>query len=178
METTSATSATRTTRRLVIRRDIPEAAIAGLAEFIDRYYIRPNMKLIEEPSYRKVESLSGLELYWKLKPLGTELPTPLSVTLTVSQAAIEVDFPGLDTNDKSLENVIERTADEIEEIILSYFENIKTSSLYFVIGATEEHSEAPDQPIRMSNATKRIFAGNTTSLLLSLRILGFAMFFI
>src|SRR5438445_13575844 len=178
METTSATSATRTTRRVVIRRDIPEAAIAGLAEFIDRYYIRPNMKLIEEPSYRKVESLSGLELFWKLKPLGTELPTPLSVTLTVSQAAIEVDFPGLDTNDKSLENVIERTADEIEEIILSYFENIKTSSLYFVIGATEEHSEAPDQRRRMSNATKRIFAGNTTSLFLSLMLLGFALFFI
>src|SRR2546422_10418660 len=108
METTSATSATRTTRRVVIQRDVPEAAIAGLAEFIDRYYIRPNMKLIEEPSYRKVESLSlsGFELYWKLKPLGTELANPLSVTLTINQAAIEVDFPGLDTNDKSLENVI------------------------------------------------------------------------
>src|SRR5437879_8679190 len=79
METTSATSATRTTRRVVIQRDVPEAAIAGLAEFIDRYYIRPNMKLIEEPSYRKVESLRGFELYWKLKPLGTETPNPLSV---------------------------------------------------------------------------------------------------
>jgi len=178
METTSATSATRTTRRVVIQRDVPEAAIAGLAEFIDRYYIRPNMKLIEEPSYRKVESLRGFELYWKLKPLGTETPNPLSVTLTVSQAAIEVDFPGLDTNDKSLENVIERTADEIEEIILSYFENIKTSSLYFVIGATGEHSEAPDQRGRMANATKKIFAGNTTSLFLSLMVLGFALFFI
>src|SRR6267378_3892028 len=178
METTSATSATRTTRRVVIQRDVPEAAIAGLAEFIDRYYIRPNMKLIEEPSYRKVESLRGFELYWKLKPLGTETPNPLSVTLTVSQAAIEVDFPGLDTNDKSLENVIERTADEIEAVILSYFENIKTSSLYFVIGATEEHSEAPDQRGRMSNATKRIFTGNTTSLFLSLMVLGFALFFI
>src|SRR2546428_12521260 len=176
METTSATSATRTTRRVVIQRDIPEAAIPGLAEFIDRYYIRPNMKLIEEPSYRKVESLIGLKLYWKLKPLGTELP--LSVTLTVGQAAIEVDFPGFDTNDKSLEKVIERTADEIEEIILSYFENIKTSSLYFVIGATGEHSEAPDQRGRMANATKKIFAGNTTSLFLSLMVLGFALFFI
>src|SRR5207245_3550157 len=98
METTSATSATRTTRRVVIQRDVPEAAIAGLAEFIDRYYTRPNMKLIEEPSYRKVESLRGVGLYWKLKPLGNETPNPLYVTLTVSYAAIEVDFPGLHTN--------------------------------------------------------------------------------
>src|SRR2546428_2908865 len=127
METTSATSATWTTRRVVIQRDIPEAAIGGLAEFIDRYYIRPNMRLIEKFSYRKVESMGGFELYWKLKPVGTEFPTPLSVTLSVSQAAIEIDFPSLDANDKSLENVVERTVDEIEAIVLSYFDNIKTN---------------------------------------------------
>ena len=28
-----------TTRRVVIERDIPEPAVAGLVEFIDRYYI-------------------------------------------------------------------------------------------------------------------------------------------
>jgi heat shock protein HtpX len=178
METASAASAMQTTRRAVVQRDIPEAAIAGLAEFIDRYFIRPKMASVEELSYRKVESEGGFQLYWKLKPVGTEQARPLSVVLNVSQEAIEVDFPGLDPNDKSLESVIERTADEIEAVILSYFENIKTSSLYFVIGATEQHSEAPDQRGRMSNATKRIFSGNTTSLFLSLMLLGFALFFI
>jgi heat shock protein HtpX len=179
METISApaTSVTQTTRQ-VVQRDIPEAAIPGLAEFLDRYYIRPNMRFIDELSYRKVENEGGFELYWKLKPLGTELPGPISVALSVSQATIEVDFPGLDPNDKSLEKVIDRTVDEIEAILFSYFENIKTSSLYFVIGATEDHSEAPDQRGPMNNTTKRIFAGNSTSLFLSLMLLGFALFFI
>src|SRR5437867_12849951 len=178
METTSARSATQTTRRMVIQRDIPEAAIGGLAEFLDRFYIRHNMRFIEELSYRKVETEAGFELYWKLKPAGIELPRPLSVALSVSRPTIEVDFPGLDPNDKSLENTIERTVDDIEAVVLSYFDNIKTSSLYFVIGATEEHSEAPDERGAMINAAKRVFAGNTTSLFLSLMLLGFALFFI
>jgi len=135
METTSATQ---TTRRVVIQRDIPEAAIAGLAEFIDRYYIRPKMRFIEELSYHRVESENGFELHWKLKPIGTELSRPLSVALRAGQATVEIDFPGLDPNDRSLESVIERTVDEIEAAVLSYFENIKTSTLYFVIGATEK----------------------------------------
>src|SRR5712692_10054820 len=133
METTSATQ---TTRREIIQRDIPEAAIAGLAEFIDRYYIRPKVRFIEELSYRMVESKGSFELYWKLKPVEAEPARPLSVALKVSHATIEIDFPGLDPNDKSLESIIERTVDEIEATALSYFENIKTSTLYFVIGAT------------------------------------------
>ncbi len=171
-------STTQTTRRVVIERDIPEPAITGLVEFIDRYYIHSKMRLIQEPSYRRVESEGGFELYWKLKPVGTEPVKPLSVALDVSQAAIELDFPGLDPNDKSLENVVARTVDEIEAAVFSYFQNIKTTSLYFVIGATEEHSEAPNQRGPMTNAVKRIFAGNTTSLFLSFMLLSFALFFI
>ena len=175
METTSAT---RTTSRVVIRRDIPEAAIAGLAEFIDRYYTRPKMRFIEEPSYRKVENDHGFELYWKLRPAGTELAKPLSVALKVTQATIEIDFPDFDPNDRSTDAVIERTTDEIEATVLSYFENLKTSTLYFVIGATEKHSEAPDQRGAMSNAVKRIFTGNTTNLFLLFTLVSFALFFI
>ncbi|HZY93954.1 MAG TPA: M48 family metalloprotease [Candidatus Bathyarchaeia archaeon] len=175
METSSATQ---TTRRVIIQRDIPEAALAGLAEFIDRYYIRPKMRFIEELSYRRVESKGGFELYWKLKPVGAEPARPLSVALKVSQATIEIDFPGLDPNDKSLESIMERTVDEIEVTVLSYFENIKTSTLYFVIGATEEHSEAPAQRGRMSSAMKRIFTGNTTNLFLLFTLASFALFFI
>src|SRR5690242_5710918 len=102
METTPApaTSFARTTRQVVVQRDVPEAAIPGLAEFMDRYYIRPNMRSIEELSYRKVEKEGGFELHWNLKPAGPELPTPLSVSLSVTQATVEVDFPGLDPDDK------------------------------------------------------------------------------
>jgi len=169
---------TETTRRIVLERDIPEPAVSGLAEFIDRYYIRSKTRFIEPLSYRKTVSGSGLELFWILRPFGPEQPAPLPVSLTISQAAVEVNFPDLDPNDKSLEKVVERTVDEIEATVLSYFQNIKTTSLYFVIGASEEHSEAPNQRGLMRSIVKRIFTGNTTSLFLSFILLSFALFFV
>jgi len=175
METATATEAT---KRVVIERDIPEPAVAGLVEFIDRYYIRSKTRFIQDLSYRKTASGTGFELFWILKPVGSEQAVPLAVRLRISQAAIELDFPGLAPTDKPLQNAVERTVDEIEETVLSYFQNIKTTSLYFVIGASEEHSEAPDQRGIMRNVAKRIFTGNTTSLFLSFILLSFALFFI
>ena len=175
METATAIE---TTRRVVIERDIPEPAVAGLVEFIDRYYIRSKTRFIQDLSYRKTASGTGFELFWILKPFGSEQAAPLAVILKTSKAAIELDFPGLDPSDKPLRNAVERTVDEIEAAVLSYFQNIKTTSLYFVIGASEEHSEAPDQRGIMRNVAKRIFTGNTTSLFLSFILLSFALFFI
>ena len=175
METATATE---TTRRVVIEQNIPEPAVAGLAEFIDRYYIKSKMRFIEALSYRKTVSGTSFELFWILKPVGPEQAATLAVSLKISQAAIELDFPGLDPNNNSIQNAVERTVDEIEATVLSYFQNIKTTSLYFVIGASEEHSEAPDQSGLMRNVAKRIFAGNTTSLFLSFILLSFALFFI
>jgi heat shock protein HtpX len=169
---------TETTRRVVLERDIPEPAVAGLVEFIDRYYIRSKTRFIEDLSYRRTVSGNGSELFWILNPSGPEQASPLPVSLKISQAAVELDFPGIDPNDKSLNNVVERTVDEIEATVLSYFQNVKTTSIYFVIGATEEHSEAPEQRGLMRNVVKRIFAGNTTSLFLSFILLSFALFFV
>jgi heat shock protein HtpX len=169
---------TETTRRIVLEQDIPEPAVSGLAEFTDRYYIRSKTRFIEPLSYRKTISGIGLELFWILRPTGPEQPTPLPVSLKISQVAVELDFPGLDPNDKPLEKVVGRTVDEIEATVLSYFQNIKTTSLYFVIGASEEHAEAPDQRGLMRSIVKRIFTGNTTSLFLSFILLSFALFFI
>ena len=156
METATETEAT---RRVVIERDIPEPAVAGLVEFIDRYYIKSKMRFIEALSYRKTVSGTSFELFWILKPVGPEQAATLAVSLKISQAAIELDFPGLDPNNNSIQNAVERTVDEIEATVLSYFQNIKTTSLYFVIGASEEHSEAPDQRGIMRNVAKRIFYG-------------------
>src|SRR5213080_986524 len=171
-------TATETTRVVVIERDIPEPAVAGLVEFIDRYYIRSKTRFIETLSYRKTVSGTGFELFWILKPVGPEQATPLPVSLKISQPAVELDFPGSDPSDKPLQSAVERTVDEIEATVLSYFQNIKTTSLYFVIGASEEHSEAPDQRGIMRGIIKRIFTGNTTSLFLSFILLSFALFFI
>src|SRR5438046_3324071 len=175
METATATEAT---KLVVIERDIPEPAVAGLVEFIDRYYIRSKTRFIQDLSYRKTASGTGFELFWILKPVGSEQAVPLAVRLRISQAAIELDFPGLAPTDKPLQNAVERTVDEIEETVLSYFQNIKTTGLYFVIGASEEHSEAPDQRSIMRNVAKRIFTGNTTSMFLYFILLSFALFFI
>jgi len=142
METATAAE---TTKRVVIERDTPEPAVAGLVEFIDRYYIKSKMRFIEPLSYRKTVSGTIFELFWILKPVGLGQAVPLAVSLKISQAAIELDFPGLDSSDKPFQDAVERTVDEIEATVLSYFQNIKTTSLYFVIGASEEHSEAPDQ---------------------------------
>ena len=169
---------TESTRRVVLDRDIPEAAVSGLAEFIDRYYIRSKMRFTEALSYRRTLTGNSIELFWILKPVGPEPATPLPVSLKVSQASVELDFPGLDSRNNSLEKVVERTVDEIESTVLSYFQNIKTTSLYFVIGGSEEHSEAPDQRGIIRNVVKRIFAGNTTSLFLSFILLSFALFFV
>src|SRR6267143_6380452 len=171
-------SVTETTRRVVLERDIPEAAVSGLVEFIDRYYIRSRTRFIDALSYRETLIGTGFELTWILKPIGPAQASPLPVSLKISQAAVELDFPGLTPNHKSLEQVVERTVDEIEATVLSYFQNIKTTSLYFVIGASEEHAEAPDQRGLMRSIVKRIFTGNTTSLFLSFILLSFALFFI
>src|SRR5467141_990972 len=168
---------TETTRRVVLEQDIPEAAVSGLVEFIDRYYIRSRTRLIDALSYRKTQLGTGFELSWILKPIGPEQASPVPVSLKISQAAVELDFPGLSPDNKSLEQVVERTVDEIEATVLSYFQNVKTTSLYFVIGATEEHSEAPDQRGLMRGIVKRIFTGNTTSLFLSFILLSFALVF-
>src|SRR3989449_3829625 len=169
---------TETVGRVVLERDIPEPAVAGLVEFIDRYYIRSKTRFIEALSYRKTVSGTGFQLFWILKSGGPEQATALHVSLKISQAAIELDFPGLDPNIKSLQNAVERTVDEIEATIFPYFQNIKTTSLYFVIGASEKHSEAPDQRGLIQNVGKTVFSVNTTSLFLSFILLSFALFFI
>src|SRR6266496_5848626 len=115
METAAATE---TTRPVVIERDIPEPAVAGLVEFIDRYYIRSKTRFIEAFSYRKTVSGTSFELFWILKPVGPEQATPLAVSLKISQVAIELDFPGSDSSDKPFQDAVERTVDEIEATVL------------------------------------------------------------
>src|SRR5437899_10666378 len=76
--TMEATPTTETTKQVVIERDVPEPAIAGLVEFVNRYYFPPKMKFIEALSYRKTENGDGFELFWRLKPVGPEQARPTS----------------------------------------------------------------------------------------------------
>src|SRR5437016_242986 len=88
METATAAE---TTRRIVIERDIPEPAVAGLVEFIDRYYIKSKARFIEPLSFRKTVSGTGFKLFWTLKPVGPEQATPLPVSLQISQPAVALN---------------------------------------------------------------------------------------
>src|SRR5260370_23385027 len=112
---------TETTRRVVLEQDIPEAAVSGLVEFIDRYYIRSRTRSIDALSYRKTQLGTGFELSWILKPIGPEQASPVPVSLKISQAAVDFYFPGLRANNKSLKQVAERTVDDIAATVLSYF---------------------------------------------------------
>src|SRR5690242_421689 len=119
-------SAAPTTRRVVIERDIPEPAIAGLVEFINRYYLPSKKGFIEPLSYHKIEVSDGFELFWTLKAVGPGQAKPLPIVLRINKTTVGIDFPGQDPEDRSLEKVISRTTDEIEAVVLSYFQNVKT----------------------------------------------------
>src|SRR5256886_17506287 len=95
-------TATKASRRVVTEANIPNPAVAGLVEFIDRYYVRSKTRLIQDLSYRKTASSTGFELFWILKALGPEQAAPFAVSLKISQASIELDFPGLDPIDNRL----------------------------------------------------------------------------
>ena len=170
------TSRNDTIRRVIIQRDIPPESVQGLGEFMDRYYIRPRANSVDQTSLRWIPN--GFILAWTIKPVPDKSTKPLQVLLKVSKGVAEVDYPALDPNDKSLENLVERTADDLESVLLSYFDHVKRSSLYFVIGANEEHSEAPDQRGMMMSALKRIFTGNSTSLFLMFTLVSIALFYV
>src|SRR3989442_12591751 len=105
-------SVTETTRRIVLERDTPEAAVSGLVEFIDRYYIRSRTRFIDTLSYRKTQIGTDFELFWILKPIGPEQESPLPVSLKRSKPAFELDFAGLSPKDNALEPLERRTTEE------------------------------------------------------------------
>src|SRR3989442_12836955 len=94
-----ATSTTQTTRRVIIEGDIPEPAIAGLVEFIDRYYLPPKTGFIEALPYRKTESGIGFELFSNVKPIPTEEEKTVPLDLRLDKGRVELDVHGLDPNE-------------------------------------------------------------------------------
>ncbi len=175
----------RATKRVVIQEDIPEQAVSGLAEFIDRYYITPNLSSAGNSSYTKTESRGTFEFIWKLKfsernESGSETDGILSVKLQISQTVVELEFADLDLNNRAQMSLFYRATDDIQNITWSYIQHAKMSSIYFVIGANEEeHAEAPKHGKNTQRSVlRRIFAGNTTNMFLFFMLLSFLLFFI
>lgn len=167
-------------KRILIQEDIPQPAVAGLAESIERYYITPNSRYVESGSYRRVESGNQIDLTWRIKYLEGAVVVPLSIALFISQDAVELAFPDLERNNVEQVKLSSRVVDDVQSIVWQYMQNTKLSSLYFVIGGKEDqHSEAPAQRnSALQNALKRLFSGNTTNVFLVFLLLSFVLFFI
>jgi len=167
------------TKRVVIQENIPAAAVDGLSKAIQRYYIAPNMQFIEPASFRQVDSQGTVELFWKFKLHEIGATVPLAVSLSISQLAVELRFDALDVNNIQQVRLSSRVIDDVQSIVWQYMQNTKLSTLYFVIGGHEEHSEAPGQQNSLLRSIlKRLFRGNTANVFLTFLFLSFVLFFI
>ncbi len=167
-------------KRVLIQENIPQAAVGGLAESLERYYITPNSRFIDPGSYRRVESSGVIELFWKIKYPEGLLVVPLSIMLSISQEAVELTFPDLDKNSSDQIRLSSRVIDDVQNIVWQYMQNTKLSSLYFVIGGKEDqHSEAPgERSSVLRNILRRLFSGNTANIFLTFLLFSFVLFFI
>jgi heat shock protein HtpX len=167
-------------KRVLIQENLPPGAIGGLADAIERYYLSPNGRFVEPGSMRRVDSAGTIELTWRFRyPEGT-IQVPLSVLLSLNQEAVAVSFPGLDRNSPPELKLSSRVIDDIQSIVWQYLQNTKFSSLYFVIGGTEDqHSEAPgERDSVLRNILRRLFSGNTANVFLTFLFFSFVLFFI
>lgn len=167
-------------KRVLIQENLTAAAVGGLADSIERYYLAPNIRVIEPGSQRRVDFGGTIELSWKFRyPEGT-LVIPLTVVVSVNQEAVAASFPDLDRNNPPQLKLSSRAIDDIQSIVWQYFQNTKLSSLYFVIGGAEDkQSEAPGQRDSfLRNVLKRLFSGNTANVFLTFLFFSFVLFFI
>ncbi|MDA4111943.1 MAG: M48 family metalloprotease [Thaumarchaeota archaeon] len=169
-----------TTKRIVIQENIPDAAVSGLAEAIERYYINPNLRYIELGSYKRVTSRTGIELSWKILLPESLATVALSNHVAINTTAVELYFDDFDKSNLAQTNLSSRVIDDVQSIVWSYFQHAKQSSLYFVIGGnTDEHSEAPGQQKSVTkNLLKRLFSGNATNVFLTFLFFSFILFFL
>jgi heat shock protein HtpX len=163
-------------KRVTIKEGISTSEASGLAKFIDMYFVSPKLRLVEEGSYRKSESQGEYTFSWR--QLAGDKKTSISVSLGIGQS-VEASFTDVETDNPTQRSLYERTLDWTENLVLTYFQNTKTRTIYFVIGLGEEkHSEAPVRNGTVRNILRRIFSGNTTNAFLLFLVLSYALFFI
>jgi heat shock protein HtpX len=172
-------TASSTAKRIVIQENIPEQAVSGLAEAIERYYINPNLRYISPGSYTRITSGNIVVLTWKILFPDLSMTISLATHVSISPAAAELYFDDLDKGNSEQTRLSSKVIGDIQSIVWSYFQNLKLSSLYFVFGEnSDEHSEAPGQQrSTMNSAIKRLLSGNATNVFLAFLFLSFILFF-
>ena len=160
-------------RRETIKDDVPASQVVGLTQFIDMYFTSPKLRLVSGNSYKK--TISDDETTFSWLQLANDRQTTISVALTISKS-VEVNFDYDPDNQVQLE-LYKRTLDQARNLVYTYFQNVKTSTIYFVIGSqSENNSEAPSNPKTTQKIARRIFSGNTTNVFLLFLVLGYAVF--
>jgi heat shock protein HtpX len=164
-------------RSVVLESNIPTEAVEGLSAFFERYYIVPSWRLIEKDSYRKSSDGGVQKFSWKFAVPKEYVP--FYCDLEISQASIELKFQNLDESNSAQNRLVERTEDDVQEIVSSYFQNARMSSLYFVIASEDEsHCEAPNQEGKTQRSLlRRILSGNNTNVYLIFTLIGFLLLF-
>ncbi len=167
-------------KRILIQENLQPAAVGGLAEAIQRYYITPNSQFVDSGSYKTAESGNSRELSWRLKNPEDALTMSLPIQLAISEEAVYLSFPDLDRGNAEQTKLASRVIDDVQNIVWQYMQNAKLSSLYFVIGGKEDrHSEAPGQGnSTIRNILRRLISGNTANVFLIFLLFSFVLFFI
>ncbi len=173
-----------TSRRVLVRENISGSAVAGIVEFLQNYYLTPSISASTIDSYSKSgpEADETFELRWRTKgpKVGgtTQTQQPISVHLTIGPERIEMDFEGTDPAAPPDAQTCRRIGDEVEVVATTFLARAKKTSLYFVFAPGKRKSmEAPQAAggKMAREMRKRIFAGNTVNLFLTMMLLSFLL---
>lgn len=160
-------------------------AVRGLAEFIKKHYLDPNLNALTGRAYTEswARDKGSVELAWGFSPPASASRDvePLrgkSVSLTISPSSVSVSFPGLDPSDEAGVRACTRVADDIEVVADMFLSKAKTTSLYFIF-STGEAGPVRDTPAEVGgDALRRLMSGNMTNLYLLIMAASFGLFFV
>ncbi len=162
--------------------------VHGLAEYVKKHYLDPNLDALTGKAYRETWSKDGgsAELDWGFSPPVTpgRVTEPLggkAVRLTISRASVAVAFSGLEVADEPGLRACRRVADDMEVLVNIFLAKAKTTSLYFIF-STEEPGALKDMPASSRSVWKetlgRITKGNMTNLYIVIMAVSFGFFFV
>jgi len=161
--------------------------IRGMADYVKKHYLDPNLPALTGNAYREIKSEdgTGLELDWGFEPPLTpgRIAEPLrgkTVHLTISPASVAVAFPGLEAADGPGVLACRRVADDIEVLVNLFLAKAKTTSLYFIFSTGEKGMvrDVPTRPAIGGETLKRLISGNMMNLYIVIMAVSFGFFFI
>jgi heat shock protein HtpX len=162
-------------------------AIRGLAEYVKKHYLDPNLESLAGKSYRETWSKDGgsVELEFGFSPPANpgRVTEPLrgkAVRLTIGQGSVAIAFSGLEVADEAGLRACKRVADDLEVLVNIFLAKAKTTSLYFIF-STGEKGLARDVPAPSaigSETLRRLISGNMMNLYIVIMALSFGLFFV